>query len=178
MKTVKQNLTEAQLRLLDRVIMANGLCDQLTLRMLTEKQKKSFYSLRSKALYICADANGNLILNVTRMINDTNFMNYVSSKKLDVQLEKDARLAAKRKEQRIVNLLIRKTGLTASSKYKGISIFNAIYSFYNEKENRAKLEESKKAAREERNQLIELSYEIDHTKTYAYSLDVNDYQLT
>ena len=67
-------------------------------------------------------------------------MNYVASKKLDVQLEKEARLAAKRKEQRIVNLLIRKTGLTASSKYKGISIFNAIYSFYNEKENRAKLE--------------------------------------
>ena len=178
MKTVKQNLTEAQLRLLDKVIMANGLSDNLTFKMLSDKEKKSFHNLRSKALYVYVDANDKIMLNVGRMINDTNFMNYVASKKLDVQLEKEARLAAKRKEQRIVNLLIRKTGLTASSKYKGISIFNAIYSFYNEKENRAKLEESKKAAREERNQLIELSYEIDHTKTYAYSLDVNDYQLT
>ena len=178
MKTVKQNLTEAQLRLLDRVIMANGLCDQLTLRMLTKKEQKSFYNLRSKALYICVVANGNLILNDTRMINDTNFMNYVASKKLDVQLEKEARLAKARKEQRIVNLLLRRTELLASGKYKGISIFNAIYSFYNAKENRAKLEESKKAIREERNKLIELSYALDHTKTYSYSLGVNDYELS
>ena len=34
MKTVKQNLTEAQIRLLDRVILANGLNDNLTLRSL------------------------------------------------------------------------------------------------------------------------------------------------
>tara|TARA_R100001510_G_C7579444_1_gene152972 strand:- start:27 stop:563 length:537 start_codon:yes stop_codon:yes gene_type:complete len=177
MKTVKQNLTEAQLRLLDRVIMANGLSDQLTLRMLTKKEKKSFYNLRSKALYICADANGNLILNVTRMINDTNFMNYVASKKLDVQLEKEARLAKARKEQRIANLLIRRMGLSAASKYKGVSIWNSIYTFYNEKEKRARTEESKKAARKERNEFLELSRYIDQNKTYAYSLDVNDYQL-
>ena len=103
MKTVKQNTTEAQRRLLDKVIMANGLCDQLTLRMLTKKEQKSFYNLRSKALYICADANGNLILNVTRMITDTDFIKYVASKKWDVQLEREARLAKARKEQRIVN---------------------------------------------------------------------------
>ena len=178
MKTVKQNLTEAQLRLLDKVIMANGLSDNLTFKMLSDKEKKSFHNLRSKALYVYVDANDKIMLNVGRMINDTNFMNYVASKKLDVQLEKEARLAKARKEQRIVNLLLRRTELLASGKYKGISIFNAIYSFYNAKENRAKLEESKKAIREERNKLIELSYALDHTKTYSYSLGVNDYELS
>tara|TARA_Y100001938_G_C7912530_1_gene340352 strand:- start:107 stop:655 length:549 start_codon:yes stop_codon:yes gene_type:complete len=178
MKTVKQNTTEAQRRLLDKVIMANGLCDQLTLRMLTKKEQKSFYNLRSKALYICADANGNLILNVTRMITDTDFIKYVASKKWDVQLEREARLAKARKEQRIVNLLIRTMGLSAASKYKGVSIWNSIYTFYNQKEKRARTEESKKAARKERNEFLELSRYIDQNKTYAYSLDVLDFDLS
>ena len=71
MKTVKQNLTEAQLRLLDKVIMANGLFDNLTFRMLSKKEKKSFHNLRSKALYLYVDANDKIMLNVGRMINDT-----------------------------------------------------------------------------------------------------------
>lgn len=178
MKTLKQKLTPAQFRLLDRVIMANGLADVITLKMLTAKEKKSFYSIREKGMYIkCEGDKNKIVLNLYKMINDVDFMNYVASKRNEVQLEKDSRLAAARREQRIVNLLMRKTGLTASAKYRGISIFNAIYSFYNAKENRAKLEESKKAIREERNKLIELSYEIDHTKTYTYSLDVNDFVL-
>jgi hypothetical protein len=178
MKTVRQNLTKAQIRLLDKVILANGLNDNLTLRSLSAKEKKSLHKLRSKALYIYVAADDKLMLNVMRLIEDTNFMNYVASKKLDVQLEKEARLAEARKEQRIANLLIRRTELLASGKYKGLNIFNNIYSFYNAKENRAKLEESKKAIREERNELIELSYALDHTKTYSYSLGVNDYKLS
>ena len=178
MKTVKQNTTEAQRRLLDKVIMANGLFYNLTFNRLSKKEKKSFHNLRSKALYLYVDGNDRVMLNVGRMINDTNFMNYVASKKLDVQLEKEARLAKAKKEQRIANLLIRRMGLSAASKYKGVSIWNSIYTFYNEKEKRARTEESKKAARKERNEFLELSRYIDQNKTYAYSLDVLDFDLS
>ena len=44
------------------------------------------------------------------------------------------RLKKARKEQAIANMLMRQTGLSATSKYKGLSLFNSIYSFYNDKE--------------------------------------------
>jgi hypothetical protein len=178
MKTLKQKLTPAQFRLLDRVIMANGLGDVITLKMLTAKEKKSFYKIREKGMYIkCEGDKNKIVLNVYKMINDADLMNYVASKREDVQAEKQARLDAASKEQSIVNLLMRKTGLTASAKYRGLTIFNAIFSFYNEVEKKLRHEESKKVARKERNKLIELSYELDHTKTYTYSLDVQDFKL-
>jgi len=175
MKTVKQNTTEAQRRLLDKVIIANGLHDNLTFTMLTKKEQKSFHNLRSKALYMYVDANNRVMLNVGRMIMDEDFMRYAGQKKNEIMSVKMDRLKKAREEQSVANLLIRTCGLSAAAKYRGLTIFNAIYSFYNEKENRAKLEESKKAIREERNDLIELSYKLDHTKTYVYSLDNYDY---
>ena len=79
------------------------------------------------------------------------------------------------KEQAIANMLMRQTGLSATSKYKGLSLFNSIYSFYNDKESRLRSDLRKAQVRAERNELIELSYALDHTKTYAYSLDNYDY---
>lgn len=177
MKTVKQNLTEAQVRLLDKVILANGLNDNLTLRSLSNKETKSLHNLRSKALYIYVDSDDRLMLNVSRMINDTDFMNYVASKKEDVQLEKESRLAAAKREQRIANALIRKVGLSPATKYRGIKISDSVWSFYNEKERRARTEESKEVIRAERNKMLDVSYkELFQDKTYAYSLDVEDYK--
>lgn len=178
MKTIKQKLTPAQFRLLDKIIMANGLFDVITLKSLTAKEKKSFYKIREKGLYvICEGDKNNLVLNVGKMINDAHFMNYVASKRNEVQLEKEARLAKAKKEQSIANLLIRRMGLSAASRYKGVTIWNSIYVFYNKKENQVRLIESKKSIRDERNKFLQLSYVIDHTKTYAYSLDVEDYKL-
>tara|TARA_A100000172_G_scaffold75793_1_gene58786 strand:+ start:558 stop:1106 length:549 start_codon:yes stop_codon:yes gene_type:complete len=175
MKTVKQNLTAAQIRLLDRVILANGLNDNLTFRSLTTKEQKSLYNLRNKALYIYVDSDDKLRLNVSRMINDTDFINYVASKKQDVISEKMDRLKKAREEQSVANWIIRNTGLSAASKYKGLSLFNNIYTFYNEKEIRARKEESKEIIRKERNEILDLAFRIDHTKTYVYSLDNYDY---
>jgi len=176
MKTVKQNLTEAQIRLLDRVILANGLNDNLTLRSLSAKEKKSLYKLRSKALYIYVAADDKLMLNVMRLIEDTNFMNYVASKRQDVISEKMDRLKKAREEQAVANFLIRKVYSGDISKYTGNQISNQIWSYYGNKETRARLEESKKALREERNKVLDLSYaKINQDKTYAYSLDVEDY---
>jgi hypothetical protein len=178
MKTVRQNLTKAQIRLLDKVILANGLNDNLTLRSLSAKEKKSLHKLRSKALYIYVAADDKLMLNVSRMINDTNFINYVASKRQDVQLEKESRLAAAREEQSIANFLIRKVYSGDISRYRGNQITNQIWSYYGNKETRARLEESKKALREERNKVLDLSYaKINQDKTYAYSFDVEDYKL-
>ena len=156
MKTLKQKLTPAQFRLLDRVIMANGLGDVITLKMLTAKEKKSFYKIREKGMYIkCEGDKNKIVLNVYKMINDADLMNYVASKREDVQAEKQARLAKARKEQSIANLIIRRMGLSAATQYKGVSIWNSIYTFYNEVEKELRTEESKKVARKERHKFLE-----------------------
>jgi len=176
MKTVKQNLTEAQIRLLDRVILANGLNDNLTLRSLSAKEKKSLYKLRSKALYIYVAADDKLMLNVMRLIEDTNFMNYVASKRQDVISEKMDRLKKAREEQAVANFLIARVYSGDVRRYTGNQISNQVWSFYGEKETRARLEETKKAIKEERNEVLDLCYEkLVQDKTYTYSLDNYDY---
>tara|TARA_R110002012_G_scaffold114056_3_gene260197 strand:+ start:466 stop:1017 length:552 start_codon:yes stop_codon:yes gene_type:complete len=176
MKTVKQNLTAAQIRLLDRVILANGLNDNLTFRSLTTREQKSLYNLRNKALYIYVDSDDKLRLNVSRMINDTDFINYVASKKQDVISEKMDRLKKAREEQSVANFLIRKVYSGDIYKHTGNQIRNQIWSFYGLKESRARLEESKKAIKEERNEILDLCYDkLDYSKTYTYSLDNYDY---
>lgn len=171
-----KNLTPAQKRLLNKIIIANGLFDVITHSSLNTREKKTFYKLRSKGLYVyCIGDDKKIMLNVGKMINDSEFMNYCSHFKNEIMSIKMDRLKKARKEQAIANMLMRQTGLSATNRYKGLSIFNSIYSFYNDKESRLRSDLRKAQVRAERNELIELSYALDHTKTYAYSLDNYDY---
>ena len=47
-----KNLTPAQKRLLNKIIIANGLFDVITLRSLNTREKKTFHNLRSKGIYV------------------------------------------------------------------------------------------------------------------------------
>ena len=173
-----RNLTPAQKRLLNRVIIANGLFDNLTLRDLNTRETKTFYNLRRKGLYVyCEGENKKIMLNVGKMINESDFMDYVASFKHEINGIKIDRLKAAREEQSIVNLVIRKTGLLASQKYRGSKLYNNIWIFYNAKEQSASTEESKKEIRAERNKIIDLSMKINEAKTYAYSLEIHDYAI-
>jgi len=165
------NFTKAQKAFLKEVAITNALGDTyFRYKTLSKNQKRTWKSLRSKKLYIHvrSEEHDYIVLNLQVLLTDDKFNDFIQSFRLDIQLEKEARAARKRQNQRKVNKIFDTINLDISKNGTDINLRSWIYEFFYRKMNRAQSEERKKELSSEMNEIEKLTWDLDANTKYTY----------